>query len=270
MRPLFAVLVFIGLLAGILSLGRVAFWGEAPNDSLAAGLTPISVEGSIGAEPVKLATGKAKKAAAKKAAAGKRPDARAPRERLIGRDMRIARQAVLRASDMQSLAWTRARLGAEGGPGCPANRPDLSRFTITGKARSAFEGGDSRIDSRVTVFANASQAALFFQATSNRTVLRCIRDGVKRSLRKGGLKPRVLYARLLKEPAIGSQTTIYVIGYELTLSSGRKMEYPLDLLTFQVGRSVAGLGFNLISSEDDSRPCPCELEEARLVASRLD
>jgi hypothetical protein len=110
---------------------------------------------------------------------------------------------------------------------------------------------------------------LYFEATSNRTILRCIRDGVKGALRKAGLQPRVLYARFQKEPPIGSQTAIYVINYIITLSDGTRYEYPVDVVTFQVGRAVGAVSFSFVPSDDDSRPCSCELDEARLVASRL-
>lgn len=182
--------------------------------------------------------------------------------------MRIARQAVLRLGDMQG-SWHEVRPSREGGPGCAANNPDLSRFTVTGEARSAFEGGESRIESRVKLFANSGQAALFFEATSNRAGLRCIRDGVKGGLSKAGLRPRVLYARVQTEPPIGSRTANYVLGYLITLSDGSQMLYPVDVLTFQIGRAVGTVSFDLVPSDDGSRPCSCEIDEARVIVSRL-
>ena len=206
---------------------------------------------------------------ARKASARRRKDPHAPRERLTKADTALARKAVLRFSDMRRGTWEATRPITDGGPGCPANDPDLSRFSVTGKAASAFRGNESVIESHVTLFANAEQAALFFEATSNRAILRCIREGVKGALRKAGLQPRVVYARLEKEPPVGARTAIYVIAYVITLSDGRLFEYPVDVITFQVGRAVGAVSFNLVPSDDGLRPCACELEEARLVASRL-
>jgi len=182
--------------------------------------------------------------------------------------MAIARNATLWASDMRP-EWRRVRPPAITGPGCPQNDPDLSRFTVTGKARSLFKAGGSRIETRVKVFANGGQAALYFDATWNRTVLRCVREGVKGDFRRAGLRPRVIYARLLNEPPVGSKTVHFVIGYMLTLKDGTKQAYPLDMIAFQSGRAVGLLAFDFIPSFDGSRPCPCELDHARVVASRL-
>jgi hypothetical protein len=267
MRLLAYVALAVGLFAGVLFLGGSALgvWEDMPEVPRAAAEPQTSSGGLISAQPEHPSTSAPKKAGKKKAAA---QDRRGPREQFVAADVAIARKAVLRSSDMQPV-WKRVRLSADEGPGCPQNNPDLSRFTVTGRARSAFEGGQSRIETRVKLFANAGQAALFFEATSNRTVLRCIRDGVKSALRKAGLKPRVVYADFLKEPPVGSQTAHYVVGYMLTLQDGTKQPYPVDLVTFQLGRAVGALSFNFVPSEDGSRPCPCELDHARVVASRL-
>jgi hypothetical protein len=269
MRLLVCLALAAGLFGGVLFLGGSALgvWDEVPAGPRTAAEPQTTSAGAlIGAQPENPSPAARKPARKKEAAAPQ--NRRAPREHLVAADMAIARKAVLRPSDMQPV-WERVRLSTDAGPGCLQNNPDLSRFTVTGKARSAFEGGQSRIESRVRLFANAGQAALYFEATSNRTILRCIRDGVKEALRKAGLQPRVMYARFQKEPPIGSQTAHYVIGYELTLQDGTRQSYPVDMLTFQVGRAVGALSFNFVPSEDGSRPCPCELEHARLVASRL-
>jgi hypothetical protein len=84
-----------------------------------------------------------------------------------------------------------------------------------------------------------------------------------------GLKPRVRYAKLQREPAIGSQTAIYLVGYVITVSDGTRYVYPVELLNFQMGRAIGSHQYTLVFSPDGSRPCECELDEARLVSSRL-
>ena len=69
--------------------------------------------------------------------------------------------------------------------------------------------------------------------------------------------------------AFGAETAIYLFNYAITLSTGRKLTYPVELLTFQVNRAVGTLEYNFIFSPDGRKPCQCELDEARLVSSRL-
>ncbi|MEO8290462.1 MAG: hypothetical protein ABI649_05640 [Gaiellaceae bacterium] len=184
-------------------------------------------------------------------------------------DMRLARKAVLHPDDVAAI-WHPADLGADSGPGCPQNDPDLSRLTVTGRARSLYRTDNgASTESRVKLFANAGQAAAYFEATSNRTVLLCIRNGIKGWLKRKGLQPSVLYARLETEPAIGARTAIYLVSYAITISDGTRVEYPTEYLSFQVGRAVGGVSYTMVFSPDGSRPCECELDEARLMASRL-
>jgi len=192
-----------------------------------------------------------------------------PLVRHIHADMVSARKAVLHASDLEA-EWEPARLPSDGGPR-RQNNPDLSRFTITGEGRTIFKSpaGIARTESRVRLFANEGQAAQYFQALNNRAKLHCIQASLKRWLRGNGWKPRLLYARLERDPPIGTQTAMYLLNYAITLSDGTKLEYPLDVLTFQVHRAVGTLQYDFVFSPDGYKPCPCELGEANLVASRL-
>ena len=192
-----------------------------------------------------------------------------PHKHLVPADMAIARAAVLQPNDVNSI-WRPIPAPLSGGHACPENNPDRSRFTITGQGRSIFKSGVGALtESRVTLYKNAGQAALSFEATNNRTYLRCIREGIKSWLQGRGLKPRVRYAKLQREPAIGSQTAIYLVGYVITVSDGTKYVYPVELLNFQIGRAIGSHQYTLVFSPDGSRPCECELDEARLVSSRL-
>ncbi len=262
MRSLGFVAVVVGIFVGILFFGGNALgvWDEIPDDAASAtqSLTS-STEGATTPQPT--AAKKSANAVKKAAKTG------APRERLIREDMALAKRAVLRLSDMEP-GWQRVKPSGDDGPGCPAT-PDLSHFRITGKASSTFEGGHSRIDSEVEVFANAGQAAAYFDTVYNRTALGCIRDGIKGAFRKAGLKPRVTYARLERRPALGSRTAIFLVGYILTFPNGTQKPHPVEFLTFQTGRAVGALSYSFVSPDDPSRPCQCELNQARLLASRL-
>ena len=265
MRPLVGGMLLVGAFAAVFLLGGKALgvWEPLPVATPAAAQSPLPQTASFkGPKPSRMTTDR------KKAGVGRKKDRHAPREHLRRNDMATARQAVLRLSDMRGH-WKPARPSSEQGGGCRGNDPDFSRFTITGKAHSAFGGGDSFIESRVKLFANAGQAEQYFAAAYNRTFLRCIRDGVKRWLAEGGLRPRVVDARFSTGPPVGVQTAVYVVDYVITTHRGTRYDYPIDVITFRTGRAVARLSFASIPSDDGYRPCACELYEARLVESRL-
>jgi hypothetical protein len=270
-RFLVAVLIGLAMLGTMIRGGAALGFWEVPNLGSAAIDESGAADGDFASEPEPGKTGTTSGSSTSdddRRTKARKVDPHAPRERPVAADMAAARNAVLRSSDL-SAGWKEVRASAKGGNGCPENDPDVSRFTVTGEAQSAFKGGQSRIESRVKLFANGGQAALFFEATSNQTILRCIRDGIKRTLRKAGLRPRVAYARFEEQPPVGARTAIYVVGYVLTLADGRTLDYPVDILTFQIGRAVGALSFSLVPSDDGLRPCSCELDHARVVASRV-
>jgi hypothetical protein len=191
-----------------------------------------------------------------------------PKIHHVHADMALARAAVLQLADLEP-GWDPAPLPKEA-PICPRNNPDVSRFTITGEASSSFQTPDgvTRTSSRIRIFANG-QAALYFEAVNTRAELLCIRDSVKRWLSSNGWRPRLLYARLETEPPIGAKTAIFLVGFRITLSTGQRVAYPVEILKFQMNRGVGTLSYDFIRAGDPNRPCQCELNEARLVAGRL-
>jgi hypothetical protein len=192
-----------------------------------------------------------------------------PRERLRRKDMKSARRAVLHQGDMNGDGWVRIRPSPEESPHrCATYNPDLSKFTITGDARSAFRGGDSYIESRAALFPNVREAERFFEARFNPRALPCIRDAIKRALLEAGLRPRVRSADYNPAPNVGEQTMVYVIEYVVT-ARGKRFLYPVDVIAFRRGRSVGSVWFAMIPSADGSRPCECEFYEARKVEARL-
>jgi len=195
---------------------------------------------------------------------------REPQKSLVASDVALARAAVLHPDDV-NIGWRKVPPTPTKSSGCPANRPDLTSYVITGEADTAYAGpsGASSQESRVKIFANELQASGYFEATNNEVVLRCIRDGFASSFRRSGVKVKVVYARLDDQPALGEQTAIYLLGYSLRGKTGGTQGYPVELLSFRRGRAVVSLGYSFVFSEDGSRPCTCELNDARVVASRL-
>lgn len=237
-----------------------------------AGSKVFARDSTAGAAPESHSTTTGKDAAAsprEKSRPEKDSGDRDPQVHHVHADMVIANNAVLHPADLEP-GWVPVTPPKDAPP-CRQNDPDVSRFTITGEARTAFESpaGITRTESRVRLFANGGQAALYFEAVNNRAKLRCIRDSVKRWLSGNGWKPRLLYAELQTEPPIGAETAIYLVNYAIRLSTGKKLEYPVEVLTFQVNRAVGTLQYDFIVSPDGRKPCQCELDEARLVSSRL-
>jgi hypothetical protein len=270
MRALLAMAAVLGFIMGGLYLGGglLGVWDKIEPPAASKAAAALS-DRSRGAHSAKRRRATKKVARKRRAARTTRAASARTRARLVKADITIARKAVLRLSDMGPGGWRRVPVSAEAGPGCAGTNPNVSRMRVTGTARSAFKGGVSQIESRVKLFTSAGDAARYFDANLNGAVLRCIRDGVRGALQRAGLRPRVVYARFQRTPRIGSRTAIYVVGYLLTLANGRKQPYPVDMLAFHVGRAVGVVSFTLVPSDDGSRPCSCELDEARLVASRL-
>jgi hypothetical protein len=188
----------------------------------------------------------------------------------VARDVALARRAVLHPDDV-NMDWREVPPTPTKSSACPGNRPDLSRYVITGEADRSYAGpgGDSSQEARVKIFANELQASGYFEAVNNEAVLRCVRDGIAASFRRSGAKVKVVYARLEDEPALGEQTAIYLLGLSLRGKTGVKQGYPVELLSFRRGRAVVSLGYSFVYSEDGSRPCACELNDARVVGARL-
>ena len=186
-----------------------------------------------------------------------------PRERLTARDTAIASAAVVRQSNLKP-PWREVASRDRGNQGCSGSKSDFSRFTVTGKAQSEFKsGGGGLIASKVKIFTNAGQANEYFRVTSGQTMLDCMREGVGGALRNAGLSPKLLSAKLLTAPPFGEQTAIYTFGYSIQGSDGNRYEYPVDIVTFRMGRAIAAVSFSFVAAKRD------EVGLARLVANRL-
>ena len=220
---------------------------------------------STSSSPNSAANGAATRPASVTAPARAGRDPRAPRQRLVAQDMAIARNAVVHPENLTRSRWHQVASPPDGPrKPCAGVNPDLSRFTLTGKATSAFRAGNAgRINSSVRVYANAGQASLTFQATATPRALRCIGTGMLRDFRAAGLKARIAAVRVYPHVALASQGAAYQVVFALTSSRGKTDALPIDVFVFQAGRAIGALSFTAVIAKRD------EVGLTRLVASRL-
>ncbi len=187
-----------------------------------------------------------------------------PREDLNRKDMAAARAAV-KVGPYFLPGWHEVEAAPDSGSDCTTFNPDLSRFTVTGKARSAMKTDSAaRIDFSVKIYADRAQAAKVFELSTGRRDLRCIRDGVADDLREAGFEVPVVESRLLREPPVGAETVIYAIYYELEYPGVEERQpYPVEVYVFHTGRVVGAAFFSFIADKDS------ELRHARLLEARL-
>jgi hypothetical protein len=231
-----AAVVFSAVLA--LSVGsRLGAWGTAEGESFN---NPVAIDPP---EP------------------SKRRD---PRELLNRRDMAIARAAVIRQSNLEP-PWREVPAPMSGDKGCDRLNYELSRFTVTGKARSMFKRRSALIESRVKVYANSGQASEVFRQTSGQPLLDCMREGVQEWLSDAGFSPDLIDEKVLTQPPIGEQTVIYTFGFWLQDQDrpNYRFEYPVETISFRMGRAIAALSFSYVAAKND------EVGLARVVAARL-
>lgn len=190
-------------------------------------------------------------------------DDRGPRERLNERDMAIARRAVPRWTQL-GPPWRELPVRSNGGGGrCPGYDPDLSGFTVTGKARSSFKAEAAFIETSVRVFPDRAQAAGYFSEASAAGVVRCMRLGVEERFEAAGVPHGFVSTRSLTGPRWADQASIYVLTFWIEGSDGTRYEYPVDVFTFQAGRGVGAISFSFMAGKR------CEYALARTVAETL-
>lgn len=197
-------------------------------------------------------------------------DPRAEKLRLNRHDVALAKTLTLSARDL-TPGWQRLRAPvpfSDGVAGCPRFRPNLSAFTITGQARSLFISGDRRgsIASSVGVFRGRSDAILDFLATAKPRFVHCVASSVLTSSRRSLPQhetARVLFARMLPEPAVGHRAAGYRVVVELHGPASSLKTYT-DVVAFQRGRSIAVLAFISLGA-----PLDGELTFARAVDAKM-
>jgi hypothetical protein len=179
---------------------------------------------------------------------------------------KLAKRAVLRSADL-GPDWTSVRLPPEDSSlTCPHFDPDLSRFTINGKASSSFIlPVGAQINSNSEVYASRAQAIGDFTASAKPQLAPCLRSLLEDELRRSGIgsQTRVLSSQIVRAPRVGERTAAYKLVMKVH-GGAISVTVVTDLLVVQRGRTVVLLSFTGI---DD--PIPSRAFYARLVAARM-
>lgn len=260
----------VGLAACIVAFGGVLFYGDRLFG--AADRAPeLSAEAAEGIAPeesqepqagdVSISCREEASERVNLASTGRNP--RDARERLNSADNALAQAAVDIDANL-AVCWKLVAPPADWRTQrCSGYDPELSRFTMTGKARAAFAQGPAGISSSVRIFANAGQASEYFRLTATRGPLRCMREGLMDFLRSRQVAPRVKSARIFREPPIGADTAIYSLVFSVRPKGGSRQPYPVQVVVFRIGRAVGSVAFHAVFSADHVYGI------SRLVASRL-
>jgi hypothetical protein len=184
------------------------------------------------------------------------------KERLTKAGQALARRAVLHRGDL-SRGWKPVSVPARSNR-CRSYNPDLSRFTLTGKAHSAFvlQSGVA-IGSSVGIYLTAGQAAAAFAAEARPGLLTCMSAAIVKQFARAGIKAVVVAKRMSRGPRLGARSASFRVVLMLSVGGGTA-PYDVDLVTFQKHRALAALSFQALGG-----PVPKQLVLARRVASRL-
>jgi hypothetical protein len=152
---------------------------------------------------------------------------------------------------------------------CTSFNPDLSTFTITGKAATALSRGTgASAASTVEVYESRADAIGDFRAAAKPQVARCLREVLEEQMagQGGGLFTlRVQSSKVVPAPKVGDRRIAYRLVAELgTQGVGVGIPVYLDIVGFQRGRSIAALFFTGVS-----RPIAGRAGVARRVAARM-
>lgn len=202
------------------------------------------------------------------AVAGATRDPRDEQIRLNAADNALAKRIALRAADLGG-GWQ--KLGVTQSDDeplrCTSFNPDLSAFTITGKAASASSRGTgASAASTVEVYESRADAIGDFRATAKPPVARCLREVLENQMagQGGGVFTlRVLSSKVVPAPKVGDRRIAYRLVAQLGMQ-GVGIPVYLDILAFQRGRSIAALLFTGVS-----RPIAGRAVAASRVAARM-
>jgi hypothetical protein len=193
-------------------------------------------------------------------------DPRAERQRLNAADMALARKATVRASDL-TPGWRRMPVGNVAGevPRCPGYAPDFSRFTITGRSRSAFQHpAGASIVSSVEVYPSRAQAVGDYRLGTQPGLARCLRLLLDRDFAAmPGVDARIVSSRRVPAPALGERSAAYRLAAEFR-ANGRVIRLFIDVIALQRGRSLAAVFYTGVYE-----PVADRASVARAVAARM-
>lgn len=172
-------------------------------------------------------------------------DPRLERVQLRAADVALAQRITLKQRDV-GASWRPTRIPDRGGQRltCPGFNPDLSRFTISGKANSGFtQTTGASIISTVEVYESRADAIGDFQTGAKPIVVRCLKRSLERELNAGGLiQVKVPVARVVAAPRVGDRRVAYRILARIEAANTR-LDLYLDVVVVQRGRSIAAFFF---------------------------
>jgi len=191
-------------------------------------------------------------------------DPRDEQERLRPADMALARRTTLKATDLAS-GWKRMTAPSEDGDSkCPGFDPDLSAFTITGKAQSVFARQGGVVFSVVEVYPTRAQASGDFRTGTKPAFAKCLRHAFETDFARGaGGTAKTMSSRMVPAPRIGERSVLYRLAGTLTVR-GQTIRIYMDVLAFQRGRSITAL-----FSTGFGGPIRGQTALARLIAARM-
>jgi hypothetical protein len=192
-------------------------------------------------------------------------DPRAEQVRLNARDTRLAAAVALTKRDL-GRGWNASRVPKSAGPACKSFAPDLSKFTITGKAHTMFaDSRGSSVQSVVEVYPNKAQAEGDFLAAAKPGQAHCLREALAHAQRQAakGVRLRFESARMLAAPKVGQRAAAYRLRGSLG-SNGVSFPLFMDLLVVHRGRTLVAFFFTGLE-----RPVAGQLKLARKVAERM-
>jgi len=188
-------------------------------------------------------------------AAGAARSPRLERLALSAADVKFARKAIIRASDL-SVAWKGGEAKAGNGDPPDCAWQDFSPFTITGQAESDFGQTGARIISQVQVFARRAHALGDFRVDTRDGTAVCEGKVFAKAL---GHSARLVSAHPLTPPKIGD----HAAAYRFVLRTGSTLIY-FHVIEFVRDRTLAGVAAFSVGGLIDGLD-----ELARLMDTRL-
>ncbi len=177
------------------------------------------------------------------AASGRDP--RLEKVQLRAADVALAKRTTLKQNDV-GASWRPTQIPAGSGERlvCAGFNPDLSRFTISGKASSGFtRTNGASIVSSVEVYVSRADAIGDFQTGAKPIVANCLKRSLEKKLNAGGLvHATVPFARVVAAPRVGDRRIAYRIVARLEAAT-RQVDIYLDVIVVQRGRSIVAFFF---------------------------
>lgn len=191
-------------------------------------------------------------------------DPRLEQLRLNAADNALARKIAVKQSEV-GPGWRKVAIPDSNEQlTCPGFNPNLSRFTITGKATTAYsQPTGASVVSAIEVYESRADAAGDFRAAATPAVARCLKFALEREFAAGSVPVRVRSARVVAAPRLGDRRIAYrvVAGID---TGAQVLNVYFDVIVIQRGRSIAALFFTA-----PLRPLPRQRPLAARVASRM-